>query len=304
MATNITPLVSICVITYNHERFIKDSLINAINQKTEFVYDIVVGDDFSSDNTYSICKDLLNLYPYKIKLLCSDKHLGAMNNFIRTIKACRGKYIALCEGDDYWIDKNKLQKQVDFLDKNPDFIMCSHNHDTLVDGKIIENKFKYKNELTIVDLANNIPFNTLSVVFRNDQFDINGYNKANIPYTNFLFLFLAQSGKIYHFNESMAVYRIHSGGIWGGIKKFERALLNIRTLEKIIIYFSDNSEVVKGLKNRYVRQCLLFSYSFLANLNLIKFVLLTFRSLKYGFRYMHIKTIMNSILLIFKKIFK
>ena len=112
------PMVSVCVITYNQEAYIQQCLESILQQETNFEYDVVVGEDCSTDNTASIIKSLSE-FGQNIQLLKNTSNLGVLPNFIRTLKACKGKYIAFCEGDDYWIDEHKLQKQVDFLEQNP-----------------------------------------------------------------------------------------------------------------------------------------------------------------------------------------
>lgn len=118
---------SVCVITYNHARFIAQALEGILSQQLDFDYEIVIGEDCSTDNTRDIVLEYGSRFPKKIRLLLSKKNLGMMPNFIQTIQACRGEYIALCEGDDYWTSPHKLQAQVDFLDKHPEFTICSHN---------------------------------------------------------------------------------------------------------------------------------------------------------------------------------
>jgi glycosyltransferase involved in cell wall biosynthesis len=113
--------VSIFMLTYNQEEFISQTIESILAQKTNFIYQLVIGEDCSTDDTRLICEKYAREYPGKIKLLPSKKNLGLINNFIRTFKECDGKYVAICDGDDYWIDPLKLQKQVDFLENNADY---------------------------------------------------------------------------------------------------------------------------------------------------------------------------------------
>ena len=124
--------VSVCIITYNHARFIGQALESALMQKTNFDYEIVIGEDCSTDNTGLICKKYAEMYPDKIRLLQNDKNLGVIENFKRTLYACKGEYVALLEGDDYWTDELKLQKQVDFLESNRDYAIVFHNAEILI----------------------------------------------------------------------------------------------------------------------------------------------------------------------------
>jgi len=114
------------MITYNHERYISEAIDGILMQECDFEYELVIGEDYSTDNTRKICEQYAAKYPNKIKLLQSVNNWGMNSNFIRTVKECNSKYIALCEGDDYWTDPLKLQKQVDFLEKNKEYSLCFH----------------------------------------------------------------------------------------------------------------------------------------------------------------------------------
>ena len=126
------PLVSVCCVTYNHVGFIRDAIDSFLMQKTDFNYEICLGEDASNDGTRGICVEYAKKYPDKIRLfLRSRDDVIKINgtatgryNFIETLKECKGKYIALCEGDDYWTDPYKLQKQVDFLEANSEYSFC------------------------------------------------------------------------------------------------------------------------------------------------------------------------------------
>ena len=121
------PVVSVCMITYNHADFIDQALESVLQQQVDFSFGIVIGDDASTDDTLEIIKRYQSKYPDKIEILQSTKNLGGRINFIRTLQACRGKYIALLEGDDYWNDPLKMQKQVDFLESHPQCALCFTN---------------------------------------------------------------------------------------------------------------------------------------------------------------------------------
>ena len=128
------PKVSVVVITYNHAQFIAQALDSVLNQKASFDLEIVVGDDFSTDGTREILTSYADRYPERIRLLLHPHRLGphklgleGKNNFMATYRACRGEYVALLEGDDYWTDECKLEKQVRFLETHPRCSLCSHS---------------------------------------------------------------------------------------------------------------------------------------------------------------------------------
>ena len=124
------PLVSICCLVYNHEPYLRECFDGFMMQKTNFDFEVLVHDDASTDNSASIIREYETKYPDIFKPIYQTENqyskgvkVSATFNFPRT----KGKYIAMCEGDDYWTDPLKLQKQVDFLETHPDYAMCSHN---------------------------------------------------------------------------------------------------------------------------------------------------------------------------------
>jgi len=120
-------LLSVCLVTYNHEFFIEKVIDNVINQVTSFTFELVIGEDCSTDKTREICERYQEKHPDIIRLLPSEKNLGLKENFLRTFGECKGKYIAYLEGDDYWLSTDKLQKQVDILEADTSVSMVHTN---------------------------------------------------------------------------------------------------------------------------------------------------------------------------------
>lgn len=119
-----TPLVSVNMLTYNHEPYIARAIEGVLAQQTDFGVELVIGEDCSTDRTAAICRDYAARYPGRIRLLTQDYNLGMRANNRRTLEACRGRYIAICDGDDYWSDPRKLQMQVDALEADPGSGLC------------------------------------------------------------------------------------------------------------------------------------------------------------------------------------
>lgn len=113
--------LTVAILTYNQQEYIRQALDSVLIQEVNFDYEIVVGDDCSSDNTPSILHEYAERFPNKFNLVLNQQNVGISKNYQYVLYACRGEYIALLEGDDYWTDKNKLQKSVDFLDSHPDY---------------------------------------------------------------------------------------------------------------------------------------------------------------------------------------
>ncbi len=113
----MTPLVSVCMTTYNHEKYISQAIESVLCQRTTFSFEVVIGEDCSTDNTLAICRQYEAQYPDIVRVITSEHNIGMHANYRRTIEACRGKYIAMCDGDDWFSDENKLQMQVEMIEK-------------------------------------------------------------------------------------------------------------------------------------------------------------------------------------------
>ena len=120
------PKVSVVMITYNHEKFLGQAIEGVLMQETGFPVELVIGEDCSTDGTRRIALEYATKYPNVGRVLQPVRNLGVSRNLAATLAACRGGYVAMCEGDDYWIHPDKLQKQVSFLDANPAYVMCCH----------------------------------------------------------------------------------------------------------------------------------------------------------------------------------
>ena len=111
-------LLSVCMVSYNQEQYVRDALNSILMQKTDFAYEVIISDDCSKDRTVEILNDYAVKYP-NVRVITGEKNLGYPNNQRRSLEAATGKYIALCDSDDYWTDPYKLQKQVDYLEAHP-----------------------------------------------------------------------------------------------------------------------------------------------------------------------------------------
>lgn len=244
-------LVSVCVQTYQHAKFIGQCLDGILMQKTNFDFEILLGEDTSTDGTREICIEYAEKYSDRIRLFLhhrgNNMAIGGSptGRFIlmTNIFSAKGKYIALCEGDDYWTDPYKLQKQVDFLEKNEDFVLSFHDTSVvgefgnfLSGGRLKNDKpVRTRKELVV---GAHIP--TPTILFRNN---INLLPRQIVEVKNgdtLLFAFLGHFGKGYrHFDIDNAKYRVHSGGIWSGKEPYQRFKHSLETFENIL-GFADN----------------------------------------------------------------
>ncbi|WP_261989925.1 glycosyltransferase [Hymenobacter puniceus] len=218
-------MLSVCCITYNHEKFLAQAIESVLMQETDFPVELVIGEDCSTDATRQIALDYQKRYPDRIRLLLPETNLGVMGNFLGTLEACTGTYIALLEGDDYWTDPHKLQRQVDILKRHSNCTTCIHDAEEFMDNnsippRLFSEKFSgvlpaTEHEFTQGDIALHgwfIP--TASMVFRRTAlFPIPAWVKDAFSGDYSLHLLLTRTGNIYYLPDVMSRYRLHAGGI-------------------------------------------------------------------------------------------
>ena len=263
-------LVSVCVQTYQHINYIKQCLDSILMQKTNFEFEVLLGDDESTDGTREICIEYAKKYPEKIRLFLHRREnvifingaaTGRFNLLFNFTKA-KGKYIAMCEGDDYWTDPYKLQKQVDLLESNPNFSACYHSVNWLENGKehiyspTIKKEYYDEN-----DVLQNILQNTIcATVFRKDVIVDKMHYISEIPYGDMMIHALsARYGNIAYIDEPMATYRRHAGGIYSGASDYER---NKNTIKSLIIirnsfHYEHNANLNSRLASLYEKKAVL-----------------------------------------------
>ncbi|WP_404427736.1 glycosyltransferase [Ureibacillus chungkukjangi] len=217
-------LVSISCVTYNHEDFIADAIESMLMQKTDFNYEILIYDDASTDTTAEIIRGYESQYPHIIKPIYQTENQYSKKKMVDrfNIDRANGKYIAICEGDDYWTDPNKLQKQIDFMEDNADCSLCFHAGYMVSaeDKKTIgqsrphkENKYFSVDEL--IEGGGGL-FNTNAMVYRTecDQNRPAFFNVVPDIHDYHLVINLGLQGKVYYMDEFMSAYRVGVSGSW------------------------------------------------------------------------------------------
>ncbi len=247
-------MISVCMITYNHGKFVGQAIQSVVDQKLDCSLELVIGEDASSDNTRAICEDYAKKYPGQVRLLPSETRYGMMGNFVRTLNECKGKYIAICEGDDYWSDPLKLKKQLDFMEANPDYAICFHRVYDLENGKTTLsdlNQSLKEETYTIQDLALKNFIHTPSVLFRNGLIKKFPAWINESPVGDYVAHMLnARHGKIKYLPEAMAVYR-RNAGIWSSQSMLTTYEKWSRVLDFLLTEDFD-PDVIEGLR-RYRR---------------------------------------------------
>lgn len=253
--------VTIFLLTYNHEKFIAQAIESILMQEVNFAYEIVIAEDCSTDKTRDIVIDFQQKQPDKIRLFLAERNLNSNSFYVQGLQICQGQYIALLDGDDYWSSPDKLQKQVDFLDANPELSICFHNVNVVYEeGNIATHLFHLKEPnyhiskslpksiSTLEDIVVNGNFmQTCSVMFRAGLFGNipDWYN--NLPIGDWpLHILNAEHGNIGYIDAVLGTYRVHRGGLWSTNMSQERKFENAEKM----IYLCETIE--QYLKEKYI----------------------------------------------------
>ena len=256
------PKLSVILITYNHEKYIEKALDSVLSQVTDFPFEIVIGDDCSPDDTKNIIREYRDKYPDIIRIVHREKNTGRPTlNVYETTMKCRGDYLAYLEGDDYWTDSDKLQKQMDFLNEHPEYIACTHSHkmiddngNDITDPEIlkISDMYKWSGEFTMDDFEKSgfWPGHYASVVskniYKNKKHDYTIlYKSHDFVDDGQILLFLLMEGKIYRLDDEMSVWRYVRKA--GGNSWTSRSMK--RNIQKEDILMS--MELMKWLEKEY-----------------------------------------------------
>ena len=241
------PEVSVCMITYGHEKYIREAIESVLMQECEFEVELIVVNDCSPDTTDTIVKDIIENHPRGnwIRYFKHDQNLGIGDNFKFALQECKGEYISICEGDDFWINSKKLQIQVDFLDQNQNFIIHSGN-------AIFKSSNPKTNEKTVFKITEDYCFKledflvnnnlcTCASTFRNLRINF-PENFKQVTFKDwYLYVLLLQLSdkEAYRATEVYSTYRIHEGGVMKSLsnkKYFEEHIFQIKTIKTQIKY--------------------------------------------------------------------
>jgi glycosyltransferase involved in cell wall biosynthesis len=226
----MSALVSILVVTYNHERYIEQCLQSLLEQEATFPYEIIVCNDASTDSTFQKCSDISDGNA-NIQLFNHEKNIGVSANFEFGLRQCKGKYVAFCDGDDYWIHPNKLQIMVAYFEENPGCSMVysdagriEEESNTIIKNTLTDQPDKFQ----ITDVLDKIGPAVNSMMVRRNIFP-NHFPKEFFKVVNpdiFMNIWALDVGYGHYINTSMSMYRVHSGGVWSRIDRKERNIIH------------------------------------------------------------------------------
>ena len=253
------PVVSICCTTYNHESYVENAIEGFLIQETDFPFEILIRDDFSTDKTAKIVKQYVERYPQLIKPILEKENTFSkgVKPLLQLYKIAKGEYIAICEGDDYWTDPLKLQKQGDFLEKNDEYVITYTSVEAFDNNGIIENYIGGTTlDLTREMLQRATPINTLTSCFRNviiempKEFECTKYGDL------FMWSLLGAYGKGKFLADILpSRYRMHDGGVHSSKTKEEQLEMYSLTCAALYLYHSrvNNKELAYYFQCRILK---------------------------------------------------
>ena len=254
-----TPFVSICTVAYQHASFIRECMDGVLMQKTTFPFELIIHDDASTDGTADIIREYEARHPDIIKAVYQSENQFSKGVPIWSkycISRAQGKYIAMCDGDDYWTDPFKLQKQVDFLETHPDYAICGGKYRTKIIGQdetlgyIRKGKDRYPKGKTVNfdNFFDTYLFFTLTICFRREY--INNIYRHKICIDDTVYCEVLAKGKGYLFPDYFAMYRLHPGGVNASKTYRQRLQFSVDFHEQMLPDFGNQS---RSLRKRYIR---------------------------------------------------
>ncbi|SHF23252.1 Glycosyl transferase family 2 [Kaistia soli DSM 19436] len=225
----VEPAISAIIVTYNHERYIEQALDSVLSQQTDFPFEVIISEDRSTDSTGEIVKSYVERDPGRIRLMRSEDNLRSIEVVLRAMRAARGRYITLLDGDDYWVSPDKLQAQFDFMEAHPDSAITYHDVERVTDdGEVIRVMKGLGHRGTIADLTTGNFLGTCSVMIRHSALPEVPDWVRDMPAGDWpLYLLAARSGFIDHIDGLVARYRIHGESYWATRPLSEQILLGL-----------------------------------------------------------------------------
>lgn len=239
-----TETISVLMLARNHGPYVRQAIESVLVQRCDQPFRLWIGEDASTDDTLAVCRELAATHPERIRLLASSSALGMHGNFARLWAESRGELVAFCEGDDYWNDPLKLQKQLDYLARNADCALCGTYTDVLsqgpdgawrVSGRIHPPVFRDK--YAFEELIPCYGFHFSSVMLRRSAVEFPGWFQTVYCVDRPLYLLAAQHGKAGLIPEATSVYRLHPGGLWSTLDAAGKANRSIHLFATLKSHF-------------------------------------------------------------------
>jgi glycosyltransferase involved in cell wall biosynthesis len=273
MSNSIKGLISICVITYNQDKYVINALESVLMQKN-VGFEVIISDDCSTDKTTHIIESFIKSNRLDWKLIKHNKNQGMQKNWAESILAAKGEFIAILEGDDYWLDEYKLEKQLNILKNNLNFSACFS--DALIVDEIANiDRGDYVSQKNVIYTFNSILENnsipTCSILFRKNKFEIPELFYESPIVDWILHLIVSLKGNYFFINEKLVVYRMNNGGVYSGVNLEKQIIKKIETL-RILFKIFKASNKKNDLINRLITEYQKLAYFYKNNGKFLRFV--------------------------------
>lgn len=248
-------MVSVAMIAYNKEHEIADAIKGVVGQRCPFRVELVIVDDRSTDSTFEVASHWRDRYPDIIRLYRNETNKGLQANYLEAFSHCSGRYLAICDADDFWIDRSKLRRQIGYMESHPDCALTFHRVINIyqADGsKSLSNGGTLGPDLDVEALSRSNFITNLSVVYRRALVDTSRLpewilEERSPDYA--IHMFYAARGRIHYFSRPMGVYRIAPTGAWSMTERYRRLAMSLTVRKRLIDHFADRPEVVEGLRS-------------------------------------------------------
>lgn len=250
--------LSVSIVTYQEVDYIRQTLESVLQQNTDFPFEIVVGDDASNDGTREILEEIRAQWPDRVRLVLPEKNYGdcGLSNFMATVDACRGDYLAFLDGDDFWTSNDKLQRQVDFLDAHPECAICGHRIDHVSDGGDRERSRRPArgSQVYTIDelLLDNFVHKISTVARRSAVASLpDWYRTTRIASADWVFnVLVGRDGKVGFIDEAMAVHRLRRGNLSHQYGMPRMLADRLKAFDQLNAYFPSHSKTLRQAQRR------------------------------------------------------
>lgn len=248
------PMVSIAMVTYRQQDLIGRAIKGVVKQKVTFPIELVIVDDCSPDDTYAVAESWRQRYPDIIRLYRNETNVGVQENYLRAFSHCRGRYLALCDADDYWCDRRKLSRQTAYMEANPACALTFHrviNHYADTGEKSLSNPHQ-KVDCGLLELSRGNFITNCSVLYRRSMVDLQHlptwFTDDGIWPDYPLHMLYARCGAIHYFSKPMAVYRRGGVGEWTAAGEYDRQMKALTVRRHLLRELEGENEAVEGLR--------------------------------------------------------
>ncbi|MDE7181236.1 MAG: glycosyltransferase [Muribaculaceae bacterium] len=247
------PMVSVVMVAYNSAPYIAEAIAGVVGQRCAFGVQLVINDDASTDSTGSIVAEWAAQFPGIIDYRRNDENLGVQGNYLAALARCRGKYIAMCDADDYWCDPSKLQRQVEYMETHPECALTYHRVINLYEpsGEMSLSNGGGAVETTAEGLASRNPITNLSVLYRASMMQLDRLPAwlADVRLIDYgLHMLTASRGTLHYSPRPMGVYRHLPSAIWSEAEQGRRLEMALAVRRHLISQLSDRPELTSRLR--------------------------------------------------------